>query len=90
MPRGKRAGTRVRDQCRTAAKAIDRALLHLMAADVIAKGGTVYAKGKVLPAGVDLKNPEKDGHPKLNEWLPIIVPVLVSAKDSILRMVKIL
>lgn len=86
MPRNKRVHSRVKAQCLSASKSIDRALDHLMAADVLAKGGTIDGHGKVLPAGIDPVNPEKEGHPVLNEWLPVLVTILTSAKDAILKM----
>jgi len=87
MARGKRRGTEVRRQCREAVKHIDKLMDHLMAADVVAKGGTIDGHGKFIPAGVDLVNPEKEGHPVLNEWLPIIVQLVTGLRDSLTRMI---
>lgn len=88
MPRGHRKGTEVRRQVRSAAKAIDRVIDHLMCADIVAKGGTIDGHGKMLPAGVDIRNPELEGHPVLNEWLPIILELLASVRAGIIGMVK--
>lgn len=87
MPRGKRSGTEVRRQCREAVKSLDRMLDHLMAADIRAKGGRIDGHGKFIPAGVDLENPEKEGHPVLNQWLPLILPVASGLRDSLVRMI---
>ncbi len=86
MPRSKRTRSRIVFQCRAAAKSVDRILDHLMAADVLAKGGTIDGHGKLLPVGVDINNPEREGHPVLNEWLPIIVNLCGGLRDSILKM----
>lgn len=86
MPRNKRTHSKVIYQCRKAAKAFDRVLDHLMAADVLAKGGTIDGRGKLLPAGVDVQNPDREGHPVLNEWLPTILTLVTSAREAILKM----
>lgn len=86
MPRNKRTHSKVIYQCRKAAASLERVLDHLMSADVLAKGGTIDGHGKLLPAGIDVYNPEKEGHPVLNEWLPVIVTLISSTKDAILRM----
>lgn len=88
MARNKKRSGRIRYQCKSAAKSIDRVLDHLMAADVLAKGGEIDGHGKLLPTGVDLEEADKAGHPVLNEWMPVLVQLLTGAKDSILRMAK--
>ena len=88
MPRGKTTGQKIRFQCRSAAAKLDRALTHLMAADVVAKGGVVGTKGILMPAGVDLNNPLRDGHPVLNEYLPDIIALITATRDAITRLVK--
>ena len=88
MPRGHRKGTKVRYQVRLAAKSIDRVIDHLMCADIVAKGGTIDGHGKMLPAGVDVKNPDAEGHPLLNEWLPTLLEILASARSAMTSLVK--
>lgn len=79
---------RVIFQCKKAAAYMERVLDHLMAADVIAKGGTIDGHGKLLPKGVDVNNPDKDGHPVLNEYMPTLVQLITATQDAIKRMVK--
>ncbi len=86
MARKKQRRARVVFQVRKAAASLDRVLDHLMAADVIAKGGTIDGHGKLLPAGVDIANPDKEGHPVLNEWLPVILQLITSTREAISKL----
>lgn len=86
MPR-RGPGAKVRYQCRLAAKSLNKVLDHLMAADVIAKGGEVDGHGKLLPRGVDIHNPDREGHPVLNEYLPTLIQLVSATQDAITRMV---
>jgi hypothetical protein len=88
VARGKTTGAKVRDNVRKAGRALDRALDHLMAADITAKGGSTDGHGKFLPAGVDLKDPAEQGHPVLNQYLPMLVPALGSLKTALKDLVK--
>lgn len=86
MARRKQTRSRVIFQVRKAAASLDRVLDHLMAADVLAKGGAIDGHGKLLPAGVDIMNPDKDGHPVLNEWLPVILQLITSTQEAIKKL----
>ena len=67
---------------------LDRALDHLMCADVVAKGGSIYAVGRAEPAGVDIQNPGREGHPLLNDYLPALIEAITTTRDTIKAMVK--
>lgn len=88
MPRGKRKGTEVRRQVRLAVRYVDRIVDHLMAADIVAKGGTIQGHGKMLPRGVDIRNPEHEGHPVLNQWLPVLLELLAGVRSALSSLVK--
>ncbi len=88
MARGKTTGAKVRDNVRKAAQALDRVIDHLMAADITAKGGSTDGHGKFLPAGVDLNDPTAEGHPVLNQYLPMVLPAIGALKEALKGMVK--
>jgi hypothetical protein len=88
MPSGKTTGYEMRRQVRLAATHVDRIVDHFMAADVLAKGGTIYGPGKADPAGIDVQHPPREGHPVLNEYLPVLLTLCTGLKDAIRIMVK--
>jgi len=86
MPRGKTIGYKLRGQVKKAIWYLDKMLDHLMAADVVAKGGTIDAKGKFMPRGVDMKNPANEGHPVMNQYLPFVLEISAALKEALKNM----
>lgn len=86
MPRGKTIGYKLRGQVKKAIFYLDKMLDHLMAADVVAKGGTIDGVGKFVPADVDMKNPSSAGHPVMNQYLPFVLEISAALKEALKNM----
>jgi len=69
-----------------AAEAVDKVLDHLMCADVLGHGGTVSAKGKYLPMVPAEADPKMQGHPLLNQYLPMLTMLCASLKEALLKL----